>query len=383
LPFAIVYHLKGLAAIPGPHSCGADVLRELGVGPSRFFIWHVLRLVELWMEHRLAAPRELFDREGVLKLLAEARSSGLEDGLGDAVVSIVAELATGEPDRQRLFRASLVIADWAISSGAVATSLGFARAAALARGDSRMTWITGRVHRENGRVGESELWFREAFRLARRERDLEMQSASLLGLGQTLLTAGRYAEVRACFDRGLAIAERFRLSERTAQAHHHLFTLATATSDHASAARHARAVASAYGSDHPRQPYFEHDLASYWMDRGEHQRALATFLPLVERRFGDDPAVRLLATGSAACAAGGAGEHRTFDRLIPSLLDLGARVPRSPFRAQALVLAAHGAVSLRRWCDAEDFLVPATISARETEQEDTLASADALLARIA
>jgi hypothetical protein len=161
-----------------------------------------------------------------------------------------------------------------------------------------------------------------------------------------------------------------------------LFAVGVATHDHDLADHEIEHVISGYGTDHPKLPFFAHDLAAYWMDKGDYGNALNVLTALLDHHFKDSPAARLLVLGSAARAAGGAGKPGVFDLLHAEFTQLRSRRPETLLHAQALLLAARGAVSLRRWMLAKECLTEALASSRRTEQKDTEIVAEQLLAKV-
>ena len=110
--------------------------------------------------------------------------------------------------------------------------------------------------------------------------------------------------------------------------------------------------------------------------------ALNVLNVLLECHFKDSPAARLLVLGSAARAAGGAGKPGVFDLIQAEFTQLRSRGPETLLHAQALLLVARGAVSLRRWMLAKECLSEALASSRRTAQKDTEILAEQLLAQV-
>jgi tetratricopeptide (TPR) repeat protein len=373
-----------LTTSPRGEASGAGILRELAGRPVGLGIWRAFRLLTLWMTEPPQGRPGLLDDAGVDAALVAAAGDlpfDPEDVRG-ALVFILGEITSVEPDLKRTARACLAVADWALADGAEETALAYARAAALVGANARYAWLAGRLHREHNRALQAEVWFQVAYSLADREHDWDIRARSLSSLGHLHLNAGNYPRARRLFQRALGIAVHYKLEQRTCEAHHYLFTVARAVSDHDSATKHSRAAALVYGPEHPRLPYFAHDLACYWMDRGDYHHALEVLVPLLREHFREMPAERLLATGSALRAAGGSGQASTFDDLLASFGSLRELSAGSPWYAQALHAAARGAAGLWRWALAEDFLLAAMQSAKETGQHDTEYVANELLSEV-
>jgi tetratricopeptide (TPR) repeat protein len=373
-----------LASTPPGEPSGAAVLREFPEQPVSVAIWRVLRLATLWAIEQPQRRSELLDLQSLESMLVElaANQPFTDDDPRGALACILGEMTSPIPDLRRAAYACLAVTDWALPHGAIETALSYGRAAALLGADARYAWVVGRLHREYSRVLQAEIWFKVAYALAARERDWEVRARSLMSWGHLHLNVGRYRNAKELFERALSTTKRFKLHDREAEAHHYLFTVARATSDHTTAAKHSAAAAATYGPDHPRLPHFAHDLACYWTDQGDHQHALEVLLALLDHHFLEVPAERLLVIGSALRAAGGCGENDAFDRMFESFLSLQGRAPASPLLAQALLLGARGAASLRRWSEAERLLVTAVEAARNTGQNDTRIGAEALLSQV-
>jgi len=360
------------------------MLGELHLHPMCFSAWQVFRLVTTWTAQ---APHNRFgflEIDGIRALMIRIDGNDLSpnEEPRPALLSILCEMIAATPDMQRLAYACLAVTDWALAVGAVETALAYARSAAALSGNARYAWIAGKLLRENGRVLQSEEWFHAAHRLAMRTHDWDVRAWSLLSLGHMLLTVGRYAAGREYFERALIVVERFKLEDRRLEAHHHLFDAALAMQDYTRVAKHGRVVADGYGLDHPRFPYFTHDLAVYWMERGDYERSRDCLSSLLDRYFHENAAERLLLTASTMRAAAGCGDHRAFDRLLPTLVELRGPAGSSPLVAQALQTAGLGSSMLRRWSEAEELLVSALEAAKQTGQEDTRSAAEKLLERL-
>lgn len=373
-----------LTTTPRGEASGAGILRELAARPVGLGIWRAFRLLTLWMAEPPQGRPGLLDDAGVdAALLATAGDLPFDpDDVRGALVFILGEITSAEPDLKRTARACLAVTDWALAAGAEETALAYARAAALVGANARYAWLAGRLHREHNRALQAEVWFQVAYSLADREHDWEIRSRSLMSWGHVHLNVGRYAKARTLFQRALSTAHRYKLPDREGEAHHYLFTVARAVSDHPTANLHSRAAAALYRPDHPTLPNFAHDLACYWMDSGDYPHALQVLLPLVEGQFTESAALQLLFTGSAMRAAGGCGQDVTYDELMASFELQSRECLTSPFYAQAVLHAACGAARLLRWPAAEDLATRALAAARETEQHDTVFVAEQLLADV-
>jgi hypothetical protein len=379
-------HADALSHLVNPPAGGeiedAAIIHELHGHPMAFAVWQVFRLVSFWIGES-PQGRQCFNRAGPVRaLLADISHDEqfTEDDPRAALVLVLIELVSAKQDRVAMARACFVVGDWALGRGAMMTGLLYMRAGAGVQPDARSALITGRLHRDNSRIIEAEPWFEASYRLAVRGKDWEACVLALMAKGHSRLLVGRYVEARRLFTRASRLAALHRLDELRWRATHNLLAEAAGSHDYRRAATFAATLSNVYTPAHPRYAYLVHDRAVLQMDRGEFDAVADTLQPLVaEGHFENDPSGCLIATGSALRAAGVAGRHRDFDRLLSGLNDLRNVCRLSPHVPSALIAAARGAISLRRWRDAENLLVPALASAGASGQEDSLDEVERLL----
>ena len=362
----------------------AAIVHELHGHPIAFAVWQVFRLLSFWIDQG-PDERAVFEGPGPVRtLLADlARDDRFTDeDPRAALVLLLIELVSAKRDPRAMARACFVVADWALGRGAMTTGLLFMRAGAGVQPDARSALITGRVHRDTSRLVEAEPWLEASYRLAARANDWETCAHSLMARGVSRLLVGRYSEARTLYIKARRIATLHRLDDVVVMATHNLFSEAVASRAYQRALRLEATLADVYTPGHPRYSYFVHDRAQIRMDRGEFDAVAETLRSLVLRDFEDEPARRLVVTGSALRALGGAGRHQDFDRLLLELDRLRHECRLSPNIPSALTAAARGAISLRRWADAEDLLLPALASAIASGQEDTQDEVERLLIRL-
>ncbi|HEX8832414.1 MAG TPA: hypothetical protein VF705_14665, partial [Longimicrobium sp.] len=297
------------------------MLHELQTEPLGAVVWSTFRVLVTWIATKPEAREGLYRREGIEALVRKiARSTDIspaseEESPGGGLVVLLTGMLERAPNEQELALAALTVSEWAISRRLTETALAYSALAAGLGNTSRHAWLAGRLHRRHARVREAETWYRAADVAATHEKDWDTKARALNSRGRLSLDIGRYPDARKLFARALKLTQRFRLREREAETHHHLFAVGVAMRDHALADLEIEPVINGYGSDHPSLPTFAHDLAAYWMDKGDYGNALNVLTTLLERHFKDSPAPRLLVLGSAARAAGGAGKPGIFDLL--------------------------------------------------------------------
>lgn len=364
------------------------MLRELQNEPFGPFVWSTYRLLVTWAAAGSEHRERLYDREGTEALVHQIVSvSDVSpdpdvESPGAGLVVLLTGVLEREPNDHEQALAALTVSEWALSTGLIETALAYSGLAAGLGNTSRHAWLAGRLYRRHARVHEAEAWYRAADAAATRELDWETKARTLNSRGRLALDVGRYPDARQLFVQALRLEQRYHLHEREAETHHHLFAVGVATHDHVLADQEIERVISGYGPDHPKLPFFAHDLAAYWMDKGDYGNALNVLTALLERHFTDSPAARLLVLGSSARAAGGAGKPGVFDLLHTEFTQLRFHRPETLLHAQALLLVARGAVSLRRWMLAKECLTEALASSRRTGQKDTEIIAEQLLAQV-
>lgn len=364
------------------------MLPELKDEPLGIFVWSAYRFLITWVAAKRDVRGELYNGSGIdaavrqIVSISEKSPESSVIGLSASLMVLLTEMAEDKPNQRKQAVAALSVSEWALRRGFTETALAYAGVVAGLRNSSRQAWLAGRLHRRHARPREADAWYRAADVAATHEKNWDAKARALNSRGKLALDIGRYADARKWFVRAVKFAQRRRLHEREAEAHHHLFAVGVATRDHKLAEQEIARAIDAYGPDHPRLPSFLHDLAAYWMDKGQYENALDLLTLLLERHFKDAPAARLLVLGSAARAAGGAGNAGHFDLLHAELNQLRADGPETFLHGQALLLLARGAVSLGRWPLAKQYATEALESSRRTGQGDTETSAAQLLAEV-
>jgi tetratricopeptide (TPR) repeat protein len=370
--------------MPAGVVAGKAILDE---APQPFSL-HLTRLYRSMMLWAANPPERRNTRifvDGGMQSLAARIAAEFErsdEAPGEPLILIACELAEEEPDLSHLARACLAVADWALARNLAATATAFADAAARVHPNARHALVSGRLHREHGKARQARQWLHKASILASRDRDWEARSRSLLSSGNLYLVAGQYERAEGFFRQALALAGRHRLREHIGLASHDLLTVAVATKNRKAADAALGQAVRHYPSDHERLPALGHDVAAYWMELNDFESARPILLALLDRHWQDEPAVRLLACGTTLRALGGCDRAEEFAAIYEEFQRLAHTSGETPRLAQALLAAAHGAVSLREWATAESLLADAAEQASRTGQQDTLLSIERMVPRV-
>ena len=379
-----------MLVIPGGEVAGAAVVRDLGDMPEvTLHAFHAYRCVTMWAqvqeEEGADETEDYFDREGMTEWVTEMAGGGTaapRDDLQAYLVAIGVELLATPPDRERMARACLCVAEWAFSHNRLPTALSFVEAAAWALPTARSAFLCGKLHRQYGRHHEAERWLKEAEDRARRDKDWETRARVILAQGSVDFSRSRFAAARTEYQRALKMCGVHRLAGSVlGEVHHDLLTVAIALKEHDDGQRHAEQAMAAYPRDHPRLPYLAHDVAVMWMDVGDYANALHVLLPLLDRHFAADPVPRLIACASTLRAAGGSGDRGTYDRMVGEMETALQRAGEATIRhAPALMDAARGALLLEDWSRADRWADQAREIGARMQQDSVVAEVDRLAA---
>jgi tetratricopeptide (TPR) repeat protein len=194
----------------------------------------------------------------------------------------------------------------------------------------------------------ADAWYRRTADLARRAADWKHYGLAFIGMGHIAAERGDWESAEGHFKRSLYSARRHGVWQVKWMALHNLFTVAVTNDDFPRATRLARETFNAYGPNHPRLAALAHDVAFFWMMRGQFSRALPVFEALVPQFT--ELADRLLALSNVVRAAGGAGDSRAFEKAWASAFHLATEITNTPAEnalvLEAWVNVAYGAASL-------------------------------------
>jgi tetratricopeptide (TPR) repeat protein len=368
--------------IPGGDVAGAEVVRELAPEVA-LPAWQTLRSVLMWAGEEPAMRGDLFEPCAMSDWERELLQDGWEPDVRAPLAVLVGELAKpAEASPETIAHACLCVTDWALERGHVATALAFAEAAALSWPQHpRYSWTAGRLLRAHGHPREAEQWFKRAERAASTAKDWEARTLALNSLGNAYAETGSYKQAIHSHNQALRVARRHGLRAREGEVLHDLFVATAASGDVLAAEEHARGSLEIYRSgQHPRLLSLAHDIAALWMQRGQFSRALPVFVEIYQHFT--QPNERMLVLSSAARAAGACADEELYDSLSDEAVALEEQLREGRMVPRALYLLGLGAWSLDRWAEAEQLLTRAESAAREREEADVIAEADAALTAV-
>jgi tetratricopeptide (TPR) repeat protein len=366
--------------IPGGEVAGVEIVRELAPDVA-LPAWQTLRSVLMWAAEEPGQRSDLFEPCAMAEWERDLLEGEWDPDLRLPLAVAVGELSRGsQAASDTLAHACLCVADWALERNAVATSMGFAEAAALCWPQSpRYAWMAGRLVRAHGRVQEAEHWFKRAARISTKTDDWDTHALALNSLGNTFAMQGHYQQAARSQTQALESARKHRLPERVAEALHDLCVATAHLGKLDQAEEHAREALEFYCTGHPRLLALAHDFAVIWMERGDFNRALPVLRALAEHF--SDPAERMLVLSSAARAAGACAEEELYDQLAREVSQIEERHPQTRTLARSLFYVGLGGWSLNDWGRAEALLARAEQVARSRGEADvTVEAEDAVLA---
>jgi tetratricopeptide (TPR) repeat protein len=369
--------------VPPPLAHGDDVLEGLSVlddvqGELGIVLWQALRDASLWAAASPKARSGIFGSSAqasrVASLLAVSVPRELEGPLSALAAMTGAPESVGEASVALALRE---VSLWLDERGLLGSALAFAHAGAtVAAGDAAAAFTVGRLARRRAEHVRAETWFRRAALLARQGGDWASYTRALMGLGALYLQRGNLPVAYRFRRRALHATERRALHELRGTAHHDLFEVTIHMDRPAEAQEQARLALQAYGTGHARVPMLAHDVAYFWMTRGQFGRALALFGAILPHFEQVD--ARALVLACHARAAGGAGREAEFRRSWARLSLLRPQLHEER-RASVLLEAARGAVSMGAWMLAEEAALEAlAVAERRAAGADRL-EAEALL----
>ncbi|MDQ3556032.1 MAG: tetratricopeptide repeat protein [Gemmatimonadota bacterium] len=340
-----------LVRAPGEGVRGLAVLEEFADEPGAL-LWRALRSVTLWTEASVAERESLFLRGSARRTLNDVRAADLPPEVKKPLRVIARMMgdAAATP-AQEVADACAQLARWADGRGKLETALAFMQAAALAApDDARAAYETGRFARRGAEYTRASGWFEEALSRALRLENHAVHALAHIGMGNLHLQRGNFPKAQRSHTEALEIARRYRLREIEGMACHDLFVIADESSAFTAAENWAAAALHAYGPAHPRLVNLAHDVAVFWMNRGEFARALPVMQAVLPHLLHDP----LLPLGNLARAAGAVGDRKTFAEAWERLWQIVRRDVAGEHSAQALLDFAHGAASLQEWSRAEE-----------------------------
>lgn len=371
-----------LASIPPCVEAGGAALLVEVPAEWGVHVWQALRSVLLWVAEEPEGRGALFDSVAMLRWERELLEGASEVEQPRAPLGvIVGELTDGATaDPHLMARACLCVAEWALGRDAACTAVAFAEAGALLMpAQARYALVAGRLARANGRRAKAEEWLNRAAEVARSERDWETLALSLSTLGTLRGEAGDYVGAGGAHTQALRIVRRRKLRGLEGDALHDLFVTTAQFADAAAAEQYALQALQVYNGSPAagHLPLLAHDVAVFWMHKGQFRHALDVLLVLGDSCY---PASedRILVIAPAAYAAAMCGDDSRFGvlsrevfYLLTTSIAAGSEGGRGVV-GSALYLVGRGAWALSRWSEAERVLKRAEAAARECGDLDLL-----------
>ena len=360
---------------------GMEILREVG-GEVGVLLWQAYRNVMFWSTTEEGERGHLFSPRAGERRRAELDDARVPAELAGALDAVAAMLAV--PDGtggSEVADACTAIARWAEEQGHMNTALAYTQAASVASPrNARLALAVGQLARRRAELARAETWFRHTIMVARQIGDWEAYSRAYIALGNMLVRRGNFPGAHRMHIKALRAARRKGLPQIQGMALHDLFTIAIETGRHEQAEEYARQAFRSYGPSHESIPALAHDIAYYWMERGNFERALQVFQALEPHLR--EAQTRLILLASMARAAAGTGNRDIFRKAWTQI----TRVTREP-EIQAVAPAcmlelALGAAMLGEWDRAEHAGAEALEAAVRMGQGKVRFRAEALLESI-
>jgi len=360
---------------PGPE--GLVILRELR-SELGGVLWKSLRSVLLWTQTPPMERQGLFAPDADKRRSLETLALDLEDDdLRESLEILTEVLASPERiDPELVGLACRRVAGWAEGVDAPLTSLEFLQAAALTcPANARFALAVGRATRDLAQYSRSESWLQRAVGLARQAGDWETYIRAYLGHGKMMLRRGVLPAARRSYVKALRRSVRQGLQELEAMTLQDLFILEDKAGNSTRAVAYASKAVATFGPEHRNLPHLAHDIAVFWMQRGDVEHAFPVLRETVDRVR---EIYRGIAIGSLARAAGHLGDEAAFDWAVGEL----ERWWDGPGIADAWSEVARGAVAMARFDEARAFAQRAETMARRRGESLVRFEAEALLQSI-
>lgn len=252
---------------------GSAILDEFSDGRG-FVLWQSFRDVLLWAGADQSARRRSF-RSGALTGRREAISeSGLEGAPKDLVLELASLLlnprgGTGRDVSTRVAARCCDLADWAVSVGATATAIAFARAAAeVCPREAATAFRVAQLATSAGWLTMARTWLARAISLGRRQGDWWTYASALIEMGDAALRRGGARVARLFYRRANHVAKRSGHAVLRGPAFHGRARAEIGLGLLDDAELHLRQALRAYGRIDPGKHAAQHDLAELLVRRG-------------------------------------------------------------------------------------------------------------------
>lgn len=261
---------------------GNAILGE-NAGELGLLLWQAVRDVTLWGMTPPELRGELFADGTAHSRMARLAGTALPPKPSAVAATLVGMLAAPSPAREDTVAiCCLEVAAWARRAGRPHTAVAFARAGAVAAPEFAEAALHVGIHaRATGQDTRAETWLRRAVTLARRERDRAAYSSALVELGALHESRADPLRAERYYRMAFAAGRRFGARVARMRAAHGLFRLARQRGDDASAAQFALVARNLHEPDAAGAADVALDLARFWMDVDEPERAQAAMRRLV------------------------------------------------------------------------------------------------------
>jgi tetratricopeptide (TPR) repeat protein len=346
-------------AITTPHGEsleGVGILSEHTDQNLAHLLWNTLRDVTLWATADEDACASLFAKEAADARLNFIRDAALGPAMEVLLVSLAALVANpGEFKRDIASLLCVRASRWARDRGAIATSIAFAQAAALADPeDPGPALFVGVVVRKHARtaheLARAGTWLRRAIGLARRQADWLRYAEAYVELGALHAQQELRDSATRAYTLALRAARRHSHPEIRAAAFHGLMRLAVDAEEWELATMFGRAAGRAYGRGHAMQREVKLELAPVWTQLAQYERAITVLKREIPQR--DDPVLKANLLAMLARSLAGAGEERRPE-YQQAWSDCWSVINRpgsgAENHAHALFQLAHAAYTLKDW----------------------------------
>ncbi len=321
---------------------------------------------------------DLFAADSIGRRLRLIRECGAGSDLRAALTTAAESLVS--PERGRLQRALLDIAEWGVRSGATATALEFFQLAALMDDRSAAPCReAGKLARARGDLPRAELWFRHGIHRGRTAGDWPSATWSMIGLGVVMRLRGSLPAAETWLVRALRRGRRHGLRDVVAAAYHEMVVVAIRRESNRAVVRYGREAIQAYRGD-ARALAVAHDIAAFWMVQGFHAEALEVFRS-IPNDFGT-PSDRLALAANVARCAGARRLRSEFDQAVTRAEALLDSADSREMEGLALGAMAHGAAALGDGRQAIEFATRAVLIARQRGEAQLEVEMESLLARL-
>lgn len=286
---------------PGDTLEGERILAE-APDDLAYLLWRTARDVTLWGQTPCSGRGGLFTPQSANARLALLAETELPRELAAPLDTLHAMLSdSSRTDEGAMSVCCLEVAAWARGAGLPHTATAFAQAAALASPEfAEAALHTGLYARAAGQDARAETWLRRAVDLARRERDMAAYSAALVELGSVYERRKQMGRAETYYRWAFRAGRRFSARSARMRAAYGLFRLAWDRGEIETALELALSAQRLYQSGVEGGPSLLLDLALFWKEQGQFQRAhaaLRRLLPFWEQL---PPAVQLQAASLLA-----------------------------------------------------------------------------------